>query len=638
LLDIFQAQALGFGAAVVRIDAREVVPTPEGVIEAIGVLPPVEGELDGAQARLVVLVDAFERLTTLERLFREEVLPQLPASTLTVVASRLKPAAEWRADPAWQDLLRIVSLRNLSPVESEDYLVRSGVDADRHDELITASHGHPLALTLLSDLVVRGANVTGGDAGLLTPDLVTVLVQRFVDAVPSDRHRRALEVCALARVTTEDLLRDALGLDDARLLFDWLRDQSFIDSASAGLSPHDLTRDVVDVELRWRDPTAYKDVFRRVRAHIHHRLHTLDGVELQRAIYDEKFVFRNLPSVLSPVEWNTWGDVHPAVARPDDGADVLALVDRFEGPAAAQIAAHWWDRQPEAFHVVRAGDGRVQGFLALVTLSDLAPDDMGFDPGARAAVAFAQRSGPPRRGEVVTQTRFVIDRDRYQAPSPTLNATPILTLQRYLTIPNLSWDFLTLFEPEPFDDYFAIADLPRAEGADFEVDGRRYGLFAHDFRRVPVDTWLEVVTERALAIDPTAPTARERELIVLSHDEFVTATRRALRDLHRRDQLEQNPLVRSRVVMDLARPDTGRSAVLAGLVRSAIDTLQSDPRDEKRWRALDRTYVRPAASQEQAAELLGVPFSTYRRHLTEGVDQVVSWLWDRELYGGPPDA
>ena len=66
---------------------------------------------------------------------------------------------------------------------------------------------------------------------------------------------------------------------------------------------------------------------------------------------------------------------------------------------------------------------------------------------------------------------------------------------------------------------------------------------------------------------------------------------------------------------------------------AAIDTLREHPRDDKRWRAVERTYVRPAATQERAAEALGLPFSTYRRHLTQGVDQVVAWLWDREVYG-----
>ena len=62
-------------------------------------------------------------------------------------------------------------------------------------------------------------------------------------------------------------------------------------------------------------------------------------------------------------------------------------------------------------------------------------------------------------------------------------------------------------------------------------------------------------------------------------------------------------------------------------------TLGEHPRDKKLLRALDRTYLRPAATQERAAEVLGLPFSTYRRHLSHGVERVVAWLWERELYG-----
>ena len=73
-----------------------------------------------------------------------------------------------------------------------------------------------------------------------------------------------------------------------------------------------------------------------------------------------------------------------------------------------------------------------------------------------------------------------------------------------------------------WDEYFAAADLPRAAGADFWVGGRRYGLFAHDFRQVPVDALLELVTERALGQDLT-PGCRSLAcppLLVLSQPEF----------------------------------------------------------------------------------------------------------------------
>jgi hypothetical protein len=166
------------------------------------------------------------------------------------------------------------------------------------------------------------------------------------------------------------------------------------------------------------------------------------------------------------------------------------------------------------------------------------------------------------------------------------------------------------------------------------VDGRRYGLFAHDFRRVPMDALLQLWTERALARDvlPSSPTV-EPSLLVLSQPEFDQAVRQALRDLRRPDLLSRNPLLRTRLVRDRAGTGEPSGATLETLVCAAVETLREHPRDDKLWRTVERTYVRPAATQERAAAALGLPFSTYRRHLTQGVDRVVAWLWDQEVYG-----
>ena len=49
------------------------------------------------------------------------------------------------------------------------------------------------------------------------------------------------------------------------------------------------------------------------------------------------------------------------------------------------------------------------------------------------------------------------------------------------------------------------------------------------------------------------------------------------------------------------------------------------------------TYLEPAATQELAAERLGLPFSSYRRHLTTGIARVTAALWNRELHGTASD-
>ena len=627
LLGVFAEHATARNTRVVRVDGAMLVATPEAFIEAVGGGLDVPGDggpiatVDGRRA--VVLVDGYEHLGPIDDWVRDGFLPRLPESALTVLAGRAAPAVSWRADTGWRDLLRVVSLRNLDGDEARRYLVDCGVDEASVEQLVAVTYGHPLALTLAADLVARGgaAAVDGW-----VPDLVAALLGRIIDEVPSVVHRRALEACALARVTTEGLLRDVLAMDDAREVFEWLTGLSFIDVRPDGVVPHDLVRDVLDVDLRWRDRATYDDVFRRVRAHVHGRVRALRGLDQQRAIFDEKFVFRNLPSVLSPVAWDVWGERYPEQAGDVDRAAILELIEVWEGAESAAIAAEWWRRQPEAFFVMR-DRGRVDGVLGLITLTG----ELGFDPAAVAAFRHAERIAAPRQGEVVTQTRFVVDRDRYQAPSPTMNATPVLTMQRYLATPALSWDYLTLHEPDALDDYFAIADLPRAADADFVVGGRRYGLFAHDFRRLPVDDWIEVVTDRALAQDISAAPAAGFEPVVLSQTAFADAVRQALRDLRQPQRLVRNPLCRTRLVTSGDEDDA--AVVLARLVDDAAVTLQEHPRDDNRWRAVDRTYLRPAATQERAAEVLGLPFSTYRRHLTEGVARIVELLWERELYG-----
>ena len=631
LLQRLASDARDAGAAVVTLDGRSL----RTMLNRADWEAPTFEPSDTAVR--VVLIDAVEHLGPSEALLRTGWLPALPAGTLVVAAGRLPPSAGWRADAAWRRRLRIVSLRNLDPASADRYLDLFGVDVPQRPSVIEASRGHPLALSLLTDLVTRErAHADDLVRGLIgAPDTVQVLLGWIVDDVPSEQHRELLEVAAIARVTTEALVRDALEVDrhQARTLFDWLCGRPYIESNADGVAPHELVRDVLDADLRWRDPEAYGAVFRRVRRHIHARLVTVRGAEQRRAIADLKFVFRNLPSVLSPVDWSSWGDSDPEPAAPADRDAVIELVHRFEGPESADIARQWWDRQPTAFHVLRTPDGDVRGVVALIELTAESDDVATFDPVAGSAFAFAARQAPVRPGETVTQTRFVVDRDRYQDPSPTLNAVPILTLQQYLQTPELAWDFLTLFEPDALNDYFAIADLPRAGDADAIVGGRRYGLFAHDFRRVPVAAWLEGVTDRALAQDPTPPAAAAPDLVVLSFEAFADAVRQALRDLHRPDRLARNPLVHSRLVHDHPAGGDDPAATIVTLVRQAVELLAGDRRDHKRHRAVERTYLVASPSQERVAEALGLPFSTYRRHLTEGVEIVVDRLWRRELTG-----
>jgi len=636
LLDAFAGVAAGHDATVVRLDARELVASPSAVLAAMrGIIEvPDDGPIGGAAAPFVLMIDTYERLEPIDDWVREHLVPRLPVDGLTILAGRTPPGPGWRSDPAWRDLLRVVSLRNLAPDDSREYLAACGVAPERHDRLIALTHGHPLGLSLCADVVVRGGE-PGGDT--LRPDLVGDLVRGFVDVVPDERQRTVLAACAQARVTTEELLREVLepdgAADEAYERFTWLQELSFIEAGPDGLFPHDLARDVLDADLRWRDAARYIHIFRRVAGSIRGRLRRAHGREQQRAISDLKYLFRHIPGVLSPIDWEAWGQHYPEPALPDDRECVLALIAAAEGDDAARIAAMWWDTQPAGFVVLRDSTDRVRGVICLLDLTAATEEERDADPGAKAVWNHAHAHAPPRPGEVVTQTRFVVDRDAYQGPSPTLNAVPIVTLQRQLATRNLAWDYLTMHDPDAWDDFFALADLHRARDADVELAGRRFGVFAHDYRARPVDELIDLWIERSLAQDPTLEAGAEPQEQVLSQAEFTDAVRQALRDLSRPDLLGRNPLLGTRLLREEAGDQAPDAGTLQALVCDAVDTLRQHPRDDKLLRAVERTYLDPAPTQEAAAARLGLPFSTYRRHLTQGVERVVAWLWDREVYG-----
>jgi hypothetical protein len=152
-----------------------------------------------------------------------------------------------------------------------------------------------------------------------------------------------------------------------------------------------------------------------------------------------------------------------------------------------------------------------------------------------------------------------------------------------------------------------------------------------------VQTWFRALAERELGADEGAPlTPPPPRVVVLSEPEFESAVRDALRCWRRPADLARNPLCRSGLLADsVRRAGAGPSPAeaLANLLVEATDTLASDPRDAKLHRAVATTYFRGVPTQEAAAERLGLPFSSYRRHLAAGLARITAWLWERELHG-----
>ncbi|MFG2085374.1 MULTISPECIES: AAA family ATPase [unclassified Spirillospora] len=604
------------GVTPVLVDARTVTPEASAFLRAV--------EAPGA-GRYAVLIDTYELLAPLDDWVREHFVPGLPADTIVVIAGRDAPSARWVADAGWHELLRVVSVRNLSPSDALAYLRVEGVPEELHDHVLELAHGHPLTLSLLVDLVRRREDVPRSLR--VAPDVVRALLARLVDRVPSSRHREALQICAHARFTTEELLRAMLG-DDAPALFGWLRTLSFIEEREFGLFPHDVVRDILDADLRWRDPDGYAGLHRGLRRRFVERARKAADDERVRHqnVADIMFLSRDHPIVKGYWQLTGLGQLSATGLRPGDAETVLAMTREQQGEEQAAHAAYWIERQPDAFGVFRDEAGEPFGFAAYLELQEA---DLGDDPGARAMWEHVVRHAPPRPGENVMAWRFFMDAEPDARPSRSETMIRLWHGQEIITGAGKAWDLVAVpSEREYWDPLLSFFDFHHAAEAGYRVGGRPYDVYAHDWRVLGVDDWLALTAERELGAPVTASAASAPEL-VLSQPEFADAVRAALRDLHRADRLAGNPLLRSRLVREAGAP----AAELRRLVEEAAGTLRDDPREESLYRVADRTFLRPAPTQERAAEMLGLPFSTYRRHRNRAVERIAAWLWERELYG-----
>jgi hypothetical protein len=634
LLREYLALAQEAGVAACLLDARDVEPSPEGFANALRFslgLPPGAPLADAlAAARRVLLIDTVELLAPLDAWLRETFLPQLPDQPLVVFAGRNPPAPAWRADPGWEAILRVLPLRNLSGAESRAYLAQRGVPADQQQAVLDFTHGHPLALSLVAETFAqREPDAFRPDAN---PNIIAALVERFIEKAPTPGHRAALEACSQVRALNESLLAAMLKLGDPRDLFEWLRGLSFVEASPLGIYPHDLAREALLADARWRHPDWFGELRSRARRHYLAQLDTPQAAERQRILFDLIYLHRDNPAVRPYFEWTESGTVLPDALRPADEAAILEMVRRHEGAAAGRLAAYWLARQPGGFLVFRGARQQAVGFMAMVAIERATPDDLRADAALETASAFLAASAPLRAGERATLFRFWMAAESYQGVSPVQSLIFIYAVNHYLTTPGLAFTLFPVADPDFWATVFAYVNLQRLPGADFQVDGKRYGAYGNDWRVIPQGAWLASVGEREVGLPASAPAPRKAgQIVVLSQPDFAAAVRDALRDFTRPDRLRANPLTHSRMVAEALRPDGDAANALQTLIRQAAEPLEQSPRDAKLHRALRTTYLQPALTQERAAELLDLPFSTYRRHLTAGVAAVTDALWRREV-------
>jgi hypothetical protein len=391
-----------------RVDARHFEPTLDSMLASLAESLKLRGSkspldsLESAKKRNVIFLDTYERFAALDAWIREVPVQRL-GRNLLVIAGRELPDAGWRALPEWRASILPLELRNLDRANSRRLLEACGVPEGRRAAVLAFTFGHPLALALAADALHQDPDTAFGPEP--PPDLVRALVQQFVGEGLGPAHREALEACALVRSLNESLLAQMLGQPDVHALFEWLRGLSFVESGPRGLHPHDLTREVLAADLRWRHPDRYTALTSRALDVYIARCRSAPPAEQQQVALDDAFLLRHVPTLKNLFDADRDAALTVGVATPREHPSILAMAEKHEGPVASNLAAAWLTRQPHRAFVVRDRTGEPVAFTIDLIL---APDDPALldpDPATRALSAYLDQSGGMPPGRVAVMSR-----------------------------------------------------------------------------------------------------------------------------------------------------------------------------------------------------------------------------------------
>jgi hypothetical protein len=491
LLERLKVDATRRGIVCASIDASGTAPTPTAVVAAIAedlaiietttTLQDICAAMTSSGCRLL-LIDSFDAMGETSGWVREKLLPALPAQVRIVIAGRNAPDTHWTAHPLWCEAMRCIQLSSLSREESSRLLEVHSIDKAAQEAILELSHGHPLALVLLAAEMRKHGRIPSS----LGCDAVKELIKRCVSGAPTPLHRKALEASARARTTTVALLADVVDPLQAPILFNWLREQCYMNVGARGLLPHDLVRDVVDEDLRWRDPAGSRELDSVLNRSLLKQLR--DGRHDSHTAMELQFLERNSAVMKRYFDFGALGSVSIGATIADDREGIARLRDAGLPPAEKEMFDLWSGHPATRMFVARRPSGSVCGVTLILEIDRVDDLTANKDPIVSAARRSLNQSGLGGDG-VSMMSRFTIPEGDRREAGPAMNALQICHLVHWATEQDLHFWIIVAHHPDHFAPLLAEMHFERMPGCDRTFGGTRVGCFVHDWKSEPWLAW-----------------------------------------------------------------------------------------------------------------------------------------------------
>src|SRR5712691_10577008 len=264
-------------ADVAILDSRDFPHTLAGLCEAVRAAAPeiafgrvADGSGAGSQPRsgrpLLLVFDTFEEIRDLEDQFWERFLPGVSGPVLVLLSGRSAARAGPRSS-GWRLVADEIALTGLLDDQARWLLSDLGVTAEQAvSGIVDLAGGSPLLLCVAAEVHRSGTDSGLPDRGV-PGEVAGSLITRMSRELRRTDVRELLQAASLVRTFDEELLAAMAGPVPAET-FDALCDLSVVRLTAAGARVHDVVRQTVSAELRWRAPERYTRLRRRAAEHL----------------------------------------------------------------------------------------------------------------------------------------------------------------------------------------------------------------------------------------------------------------------------------------------------------------------------------------------------------------------------------
>lgn len=286
LLDEYRRLAESRLVPFLLLDSNDFSHTPQGLCEKMNTMlqtpageithRPVEDCLNGLnkmadQTRLVVAMDTYEELGSLNWWLRESFIPHTGDHVLFIISGRHALQGSWVASPVWRSLVKSVPVDPFDAAVCTSYAERFGiVDEATLHRLYGFTLGHPLTLSLTVGLALEKLFAEDNDDQW--EDLFRELTYRWLREVPDESLQELVEAASLVRTFDQELLEWMIDKPVSGASFRRLIDLSFTRPCKSGYRIHALLRTTLSKEIRARMPKRFKQLRHRSIAFYHREI------------------------------------------------------------------------------------------------------------------------------------------------------------------------------------------------------------------------------------------------------------------------------------------------------------------------------------------------------------------------------